>query len=639
MAVVEVRFRVRDDGSVGRALKEQKREADAVLDKIKQAGKQVSGQLVLGLKDARKLLGEMGGDTKRFESAMKQAGVPIRDAKLLTQQLNKELNASRKEVVGIGQESSKFVKGLKDGKVVAEALNVVFERAKATLEAIQKLGKVKSLEDSTKDAMELQTQFDKLQGKLDMFNDKAGFSQIRKGVEQASVATNIPQTKLIDAILSSEEAKTAGGKLVANNASLLTDIGKFAYGDFMKDDEVPDYVKASIVMSENLKLNPDQFREVQGMTVAGERLGALPARDIYTKGGSVGAQLMRARQTSGPQAFKEMQSMLQSIGDSPGIDGNTKTAVNRAENAIAKLADVETGKRFQETYGFHPYYQKGDRRGQMRPFLEISEGIKRAETEGKLKLDKDNEDLAKAKAGGGKKPGMLERFAVVKDMQAREGIYAGVSGIERQKALLAVDADKGRGIIERGFLGRIRSGEGRLDEIQRRDEAEHARQLSEKMPGIITTADVSSQMLAKHPFLTSSIGLAGDIADKVAGPKAKMFTEGIMTAGIAKMTLDENPIDPRDAQVRDELLRQTEADAAARAAREEATARQRNAMAKTRYPNPEHERLTHKPGDAQRPIINIFMEQGMRATVTESATSPAKAAKGGQREVSKAGQR
>lgn len=638
MSTIEVRFRVRDDGSVGKAVKEQAKESTQVLDKIKQAGKAVAGGLVVGLKDARKLLGEMGNDTKRFESAMKQAGVSVRDAKVLTQQLNKELNSSRKEALGIGQESSKFVKELKNGKIAAEVLVVAFERAKAALEEIQKLGKVKSLSESTKDAMELQEQFDKLQGKLDMFGDKAGFAQMRKGVEQASIATNIPQTKLIDAILSSEEAKTAGGKLLENNGALLKNIGRVAYGDYMKDDEVPDYVKASIVMSENLKLNPEQFKEVQGMTVAGERLGALPARDIYTKGGSVGAQLMRARQTSGPQAFKEMQSMLQAIGDSPGIDGNTKVAVNRAENAIAKLSDVKTGERFEETYGFHPYFKKGARKGQMRPLLEISEGIARAEKEGKLKLGKD-EELAGAKSDAKHKPGMLDRFEVMKDMQAREGVYALVSGIERQKALLAVDADKGTGIIDRGFIGRMRSGEGRLQEIQRRDEAEHARQLGEKMPGIVATADVSSQMWAKHPWLTSGIGFAGDIADKVAGSKAKMLTESIMTAGIAKMTLDENPIDPRDAEVRDALLQQTQADRAGQARRDEELANKRNAMARTRYPNPEHDQQTHKPSDAQKPIINLFIESGMRATVTSGAAPTSKTAQGNPRTVTKAGQR
>jgi hypothetical protein len=61
MATVEVRFKVRDSGEFKKKIAEDKKEAEGLIDKIKQAGTAAGSTLLLSLKEARTVMNTLGG--------------------------------------------------------------------------------------------------------------------------------------------------------------------------------------------------------------------------------------------------------------------------------------------------------------------------------------------------------------------------------------------------------------------------------------------------------------------------------------------------------------------------------------------------------------------------------------------------
>lgn len=64
----------------------------------------MKGTFVATLKDARSLLAAAGGNVRVVETALKGANVPARDLKLITRQLNSDMDAARKSTMGFGGE-------------------------------------------------------------------------------------------------------------------------------------------------------------------------------------------------------------------------------------------------------------------------------------------------------------------------------------------------------------------------------------------------------------------------------------------------------------------------------------------------------------------------------------------------------
>jgi hypothetical protein len=632
MPVVEVRFRVRETGEFKKALNDNKKEADAVLDKIKQAGKQVGSNLVLSLRDARKVVNDLGGDTKRFESAVRQAGVSIRDAKVLTQQLNKELNASRREALGIQEAGKGMAKSLRDGAFAAEAMHRVFDKAKEKLKDLMELGKVKGLKEATADAMELQKQFDKLQAKLVLTQDPKQFASVRKAIEDTSIMHNIPQSTLVEAVLQAEESKSAGRELtLSGGGGLLKQLSKTAYGDYMEPAEMSSYIKSQVVQMKDLGLTtPEELAEMQGITRAGEQAGALSAKDIALKGGKIIAQLAGLRGTQKIPAYREGQAVLQTIGDAPGISGDVDVAVNRAENLVAKLADPKTRERIKEMTGINVMTKEG----RMRPMATLMSEFAVSQKGGKFKIPETDEDLRIAEQDPKKKSLYKDFFEMFHDMQAREGFLAVYKGREKLRKLEGVDAAAGTAIIEQGYQARMGTMEGQLTQRQMRDELTHAQTLNEKFGYIRAAAEVTGQMGAKHPVLSEGIGMAGAIAGK-AGPTAQAVVEAGL-GGIAMGATGMNLEHPRE-QMQVNEHNQSMADSA-----------ERNRLAKYQIANLEKqiEETKRKLEDAQVQAkmqgvdlrVQVNVQSGQTATVTAEAKKTKAASQSGTRHPKKNGQ-
>lgn len=621
MAVIEVRFRVRGQSDVAKALQDTKKESDAVVNSIRAAGKQVGDRLVLSLRDARKVLVDLGGDTKRFEQAIKQAGVSTRDATVLTQALTKELNASRKEVLGIAVNGRDLVKALRDGAWQAQILSNLFGKAKESLEAMKRLGKVKGLEESTKDALDLNAQFDKLQAKLRLVGDDATFAKIRKNVADASILANIPQSKLVEGIDKAQDVKSAGRELALDdNGALLKQYAKAAYGSQLDTDAVPDYISSQVILQKNLGITgAREFARIQGITVSGAEKGALEASQIATKGGGVIAQLQKLRGTNKEQAYREGQAFLQKVGDSPGIDGDINTAVNRSENYLAKLADPETRKRIKEATGIDPILSNG----RLRPLPEIAKAFEIAETRGKIILPKGSESFdSGTKVDAKKKVKANDIYEIFKDMQAREGHFAVRTNYQKLIDLEKVSADEGLDIIEKGFGFRVGSKSGQLEGIGVRDQATHLEKLDSKFKAIRNTSDVVSRVQANYPVTAGLIDTVSDVAGLI-GPKAKLVTEATLASGVAYAATRTSGSARRSAVLDQELQqqRQATADKAANLQTSQSTL-----------------------DSLQRELagrgvtVNLVVESGLRATVTTKRNDTKKAGRSGTRAPSKAGQ-
>lgn len=631
-AVVEVRFRIKDSGEFKRQLGENKKETDAVIAGIKAAGKQVGSGMVLPLREARKVLVDLGGDTKRFESAIRQAGVSMRDAKILTSQLQKELNASRKEVMGMTTESKSFTKSIRDGVFSAQALAATLEKGKQALDAMKRLGKVKGLEESTADALELEKAYNRLQAKLGMVKDPTSFAKVRQNIADTSIMHNIPQAQLIEATLKAQETKSAGRELALDNGgALLKRFAKSAYGDYMEPTELPDFINSQVIQMKNFGISDDAgLNRMQGIIRAGEEKGALSAKNIATKGGGVMAQLAGLQGTSGELAVRRGQAFLQTIADAPGIDGNIDTTVNRAENLIAKLADPATRKRIKEAAGFDTFQKDGKT---MRPVGEIMAGFLRAEAEGKIKLPKNDQELEEAMADPKKKLKYGAYYEIWKDMQAREGFLAVRRNKDKLKELENVDPVVGEKLFEEGYNKRLGSYEGQLSRVQMRDEETHFQKLGEKFPWIRAAATITSQAQAKSPLMSSAVDMASSAAGAVAGPKAAGWVQfggaSLVMAGTGA-TLGN----PREKMLQD----------AHNQSLAESKERVRLATYKQASLEKEIEEAKRKVADAEVKAkdygvnIKVVVESGMKATVTQEAKSTSQAAKSGTRRPRKPGQ-
>lgn len=529
MATVEVRFKVRDSGEFKKQIAENKKESEGLIDKIKQAGTAAGSTLLLSLKEARTVMSSLGGDTKQFESAMVKAGVPLRDAKLISQQLNKELNASRKEVLGIASGADKMTTAMRVGAFSAQAMHQAFEKVKEKLDAIVKLGKVKGIEESTADAMELQKKYDQLQRSMVLTNDPGKFAQVRKNIEEASILHNTPQAQLVSAVALAQETKSAGLELAYNDkGALLNRLAKAAYAQDISPEEYGQFVNSQVVSMKDLGLKTSsELEQKLAITRAGEQEGALKARDIDLKGGTFIAQFMAMRKTTGLTGFREGQAILQAIADAPGVSGNADKTVNLAENLMGKFGDDKTNERLKAATGVSMIDKKGYLRDPEKFLAELAVSQKG----GKLKIPATDADLIAAENDPKKASEYKVFYDVWRDKQAREGIQALLRGREKFRQLRDVSADAGRKILETNYEHRAGSMEGQLMGIQTRDERTHLQKLNEKFPSIFAVSNALGAARAEHPEAMIAAEVGSSIAGTV-GPKSKMVAEGAIAGAV-----------------------------------------------------------------------------------------------------------
>jgi hypothetical protein len=621
MATVEVRFKVRDSGEFKKKIAEDKKEAEGLIDKIKQAGTAAGSTLLLSLKEARTVMNTLGGDTKQFESAMVKAGVPMRDAKLIASQLNKELNASRKEVLGIASGSDKLAGAMKLAAFGAQAMHQAFAKAEEKLQSIIKLGKVKGLEESTADAMELQKKYDQLQRSMVLTNDPTKFAQVRKNIEEASILHNTPQAQLVQAVALAQETKSAGLELAYNDkGAMLHQIAKAAYAQDIPAEEFGQYVNAQVVSMRDLRLtSASQLQQKLAVERAAEQEGALKTKDVSMKGGTFIAQWMALRKTTGIEGLRDAQAVLQAIADQPGVSGNIDKTVNLAENLVGKIGDEKTNERLKAATGVSMVDKKGYLRDPEKWLAELAV----SQRGGKFKIPATDADLIAAENDPKKASEYKMFFDVWRDKQAREGIQALLRGREKYKQIRDVSITAGSSILESNYEHRTRTQEGELQSQQMRDELTHSRKLAEKFSYISNVSNVVGRVRAEYPGLSTGVEFASDVAG-IAGPKAKA---AVMMAGAGGIALagGANMSSPREQMVA------TEREQSRKTAEE-----RRNQLAASEKKLAE---LTAKAQEMGINVnVNVQVADGLSAKVTSEAKKTSKAAESGTRQNKRAGQ-
>ena len=621
MATVEVRFKVRDSGEFEKQIAKNKKESEGLIDKIKQAGTAAGSTLLLSLKEARTVMSSLGGDTKQFESAMVKAGVPLRDAKLISLQLNKELNASRREVLGIASGADKMTTAMRVGAFSAQAMHQAFEKVREKLDAIVKLGKVKGIEESTADAMELQKKYDQLQRSMVLTNDPGKFAQVRKNIEEASILHNTPQAQLVSAVALAQETKSAGLELAYNDkGSLLSKIAKAAYAQDIPAEEFSQYVNAQVVSMRDLGLTTAaQLEQKLAIERAGEQEGALKSKDISLKGGTFTAQMMGMRKTTGLTGFRESQGVLQAIADAPGVAGNIDKTVNLAENLMGKIGDKETNARLLKATGVSILDKQGYMRDPEKWLAELAVSQKG----GKFKVPATDADLLAAENDPKKASQYKAYFDVWRDKQAREGIQALMRGRDKFRQLRDVSAKTGSDILDSNYEHRVRTQEGELQSYQMRDELAHSRKLGEKFRYIANISNVVGNSRAEAPGASLAADVAGDISGQF-GPAAKGIVGVVGAAAIAAST--QGTIGGGRPAMLKAQSEQTKLTADERAQKLAASEKQ---LAE----------LTAKAQEMGIKVdVNVQVADGLSAKVTSEAKKTSKAAISGTRQNKRAGQ-
>ncbi len=631
MSVVEIRFRVRGQEDVKRAMAETKKESESVITAIKQAGQQVGGHLVLSLRDARKVLIDLGGDTKRFEEALKQAGVSVRQAHLLSVQLNKEMNATQKAVLGITQETNRWVASLKDGKLLMDLVVGAVDKAKQGFEALKRLGKFKGLEESTADAMKLADQYDVLYRKLSLI-DHAGDSEekkkqtaaarldIRKNISNAATRNNVSQDTLIEAVSIAQDTKSAGRELaLENGGAKLSAYAKVGYSADMTPAELKDYIASQVIYAKNLKVtDAATISRMQGQMTMQEEQGSLPAKAVSTKGVSFTSQWAKLRKTEGEEAGLEGGGILQVIADAPSVNGDIDKAVVRANNVVNALTDRKTRERIQKAVGIDTF----DKSGRMRPMVDIADAMVSAAEKGKIKLPKNEDDLDEAINDPKNTLKQQQYYDMFRNSRGREGMLAIVQGAAQLRKLQSVSASEGITKINARFDDRLSGPGGQMDAIQIRDAETHLSKLPEKFSYIRNATDLSSRATAEHPLLSSAIGPIGDAAGKIAGPTGKMAAELSLSAGLAGSAMAGK--DPRRELEIKELAAQKE---------------HTNKMAADLEKHKAELSALQGVAASRGVHVTVNVESGMKATVTSEAGSTKQAAASGRRTpFKKAGQ-
>lgn len=623
-----VRFVVKDDKAVKDALKEQKGASDELVAAIKAASMSINGSMVLPLKDAWQLLKASGGDTKKFEQAMRQAGVPIRDAKLMAQELNKWMDQSRRAVLGIGVAGRQthgilamLPKALRDGAFAAEAMHRVLDKGREKLQEIAKIAKIKGFEEATQDAEELDKQLNKLRAKLNLIDDEKGFAGARETIQSVALQAGVPQKVAIEAVLAAQEKKSMGREVLADNGAILRQLFKSGTGDFLENEEMASAVESQITTMKDLGLmSADDIRAMQGITRAGEEKGSLSAKNIQTKGGGVIAQLMGLQGTTGLNAYRKGQALLQTMADDPKLRGDIDLSVNRAENMLSKLADDKTRERFRATYGFDPMLiDKKTGSATLRPMEEIATGIRRAETEGKLSLKSANDSIAKAKSRG-KKVGRIQLYEVFRDAQAREGMMSVIRNPERLTELENVDPEMGNSFLDRGYSFRMATHEGVGKARQARAEVFSYQNFLKQKYALEATSEMMSEAQNHAPGAAGIVDTTAQLGSRLWGDKGTALIQagGLSALGIyanwkrgKTQDISSYTENRRDQERQEEKMDKALAD------------------------------LLSKQKEQERHLavtLNVNFQNGQQATVTAEAKTGKEAARGGKRVPTKAGQ-
>jgi len=602
---------------LNKEIAETRKEADRLEKYLKAADQEAKRGLTMSIAQARQLFKLCNNDVSVLKFTLQQAGVKTFDIKVLTQQLTRELKESRREAMGLDGNMNRLRDSIRSGTFQAQAMQAAFERGRAALEAMQRLGKVKGLEDSTKDAMELQDQFDALQEKLDLVGDPKKFAQVKKNIRDISIKSNVPQSQLIQATLMAQESQSAGRELALDNGgALLGQLAMPGYGT--RVDSIPEYIKTSVDMMKGLGFTTQpQLADAQGIIRAGEEKGAITSQQISNKGGMFIQQLAQLQGTTGHEALRRGAALFQTMGSAPGINGDFDAANVRLKDMLGKFADPRTRKRLKEGMGIDTLTKEGQLR-------EIPTLLAEMARTGAVPMTEA--DLREAENDPKKQAKYKDFFEIFREQESRQGVLGLLARRDKIRELERVDPAVGKRLIAEGFEHRVMGGMGQLEQIQRRDEATHLDKLAEKENTIKHTANVISLTQAKHPIVSSVAGFFGDVAG-VIGPKAKMVVEGSIASAAMLGSMDTTPTSTRNELVMreaDENIKKSQA-------------RQQQAEKETAEIKAKIDAMSQ--GHQTNVNLTVRVQDGMTATVTSDAKTSRQAAQSGTRKSNRPGQK
>lgn len=469
---------------------------------------------ITGIQDARRALKDVNNDTEALKRKFKEFGLDARDSKLLIQQLNKELNQSRREALGLVQNTKPLSSHIRDGVIQAGLLGKAIDGARKSFETMRKLSGVPGMEEGLENAIKLDDKFEELREKL-----RGSGDELRdwKGViKDISNATGQSQEKLIEGVLKAQEARSAGRDILGGGGAMLY---QFARQSFSDRAPVEDTIKSSIDLMQDLKLKPEELPKAAGLIRAGEEAGAITAKQINTQFGGTTVSLAQKRGTSGLQALREGAALAQVIGSAPGIAGNADMAQNRLENFLNKIIDKEQVKRIQKTTGVNVLDAKT---GTLRPVAEIMEAIGAKET-----------TETAAGRGGKFQISMANMF---RDAQAREGFMALYRERAKIRQMEALNPETGAAIFDANYNTRQGSLGATLERNKIRTSNEFYTRLPTIAPTVKNTSDLMSKIeeeVAAHPLgALMASALAGPAAGAVAGAGVRAAAPQLLkTAG------------------------------------------------------------------------------------------------------------
>jgi cysteinyl-tRNA synthetase len=187
-------------------------------------------------KQASDLFSKSNNNFKTFEANLKKAGVDTIDAKLATEKYRKELTATRREVLGLGDDAKKTSRSMRE--IATGALRSIGEKAMnvpgmLVSGAVGAVGTIadkvvdvgKSLVDSVLEAAQFKQ--NSIAGLQAMLGSRKEAENIFKQAQQLALATPLDTKEVISGIT---QLVTAGGfkgdeatmlyKLIADQAAL-----------------------------------------------------------------------------------------------------------------------------------------------------------------------------------------------------------------------------------------------------------------------------------------------------------------------------------------------------------------------------------------------------------------------------------
>lgn len=533
------------------------------------------------IQDARQQLKALGGDTVELKKHMESLGVATRDQKLILQQLGKELNASRKEALGLATSTKPLSEHIKAGVLQANLLGSAMAKVKEVFNSLKDVGKVKTIEELTKDAIEVQDQLIGTRDAMKLTNDE--FARYQDLLKATSFKTGIPVASLNKSMMDIQAVDSDLAKRMAfeSNGSGFMAVAESTAA--ARSENTAEGIKARARIQKDLQFTPGEMERALNIVRAGEQKGAATAENLMLgMGGSISRLAgLRGYDLTQPQqreaALREGQAVGQVIASGAGVK-SPEQAATLYENLVGHMGRTKTRKDFKENLGIDTL----DKSGHVRPIDQILDELYVKEKAGKLKPTA----IAEAMHDEQFQQAFTHLFR-----NRPEGATPGAA----LRSVRDVDPTTGRDLNDVAFRGIFGSTKGQLELNQRQAEAKALEDLPDRTKIILDAARAAQRVETHHAGESRIFDVVADVLPAKWGAAARAGVVGSLASSEF-----ESP-----EQERARVLRERE------------------------------ERLSafgNAPGQgAAAPTVNVnvTVQQGMVAQVTSEAKTSKEKAKGG----------